>query len=785
MYDGSIVIGTELKTDKFDKQIAELDKKIQKKETKKIEIETQITQQEQELQKARDEADKLAEAYQRVNQVHQKVRAKTATPLEHMQYQELTSKFGYPMSIDIQFQDAITQQEKLEAEIEKTKQQYAEINGEVEEYKQKIETIKFQKHNEEINQFKNSLNQAGNSAKNIGSTIGDMIKKVGKLALGVFGVRSAFMFLRRASSEYANYNTQYSANLEYIRYALTQMIAPVLEYIVNLARTVLAYINYIAYAWFRVNLFSNASVESFKKVKNNIGGANKQAKELQKTLLGFDEMNILNSNSTGGGGGVGGGGIETPDFDLSNLEDIEIPDWIKWIADNKEMIINAIKGIAIAFLVFKTLQITGILQGIVTAFKNIISTVGLLRGALLAVGLVAIFAGIALAIKGVVDFIKDPSWSNFKTILYGLEIAIAGLAVVMIAFNATNPVGWIILAVDAIALLCTVVADLIIGENEQIDTEAVLRQAEEDLKKTREELTSVTNNYIDAVEGAEDAEKKLKDAQTETGISIDELLTYMEEQNLTYKDLNENQRKVYKAYIDNKDAQSKLQTETNELNDIKEKEAVLLYEIISALTLSTDNYEDYKKRVVETYEEGKISAEDASIAIMYAMRDMDKETRDAFTKDLPESIKNGLSPAKYNNWAKTFNGWWNNNFIGKLNTEIKLNVKLGKVLQGFKNSLFATGGLVTKMATGGIIKMASGSIINMPNKGVPVATAVGGEAGAEGIIPLTDAQAMATLGREIGKNVLINLTNVTSMNGRIISRELKQVQNEQDFAYNM
>ena len=75
----------------------------------------------------------------------------------------------------------------------------------------------------------------------------------------------------------------------------------------------------------------------------------------------------------------------------------------------------------------------------------------------------------------------------------------------------------------------------------------------------------------------------------------------------------------------------------------------------------------------------------------------------------------------------------------------------------------------------------------MPNKGTLVGngSALGGESGKEGVIPLTDQQAMAELGREIGKNVLINLTNITQMNGRVISRELKQVRSTQEFAYNM
>lgn len=54
----------------------------------------------------------------------------------------------------------------------------------------------------------------------------------------------------------------------------------------------------------------------------------------------------------------------------------------------------------------------------------------------------------------------------------------------------------------------------------------------------------------------------------------------------------------------------------------------------------------------------------------------------------------------------------------------------------------------------------------------------------EGIIPLTDSQAMATLGAEIGKHITINANIVNSMNGRVISKVLQQVQSQDDFAYN-
>lgn len=53
-----------------------------------------------------------------------------------------------------------------------------------------------------------------------------------------------------------------------------------------------------------------------------------------------------------------------------------------------------------------------------------------------------------------------------------------------------------------------------------------------------------------------------------------------------------------------------------------------------------------------------------------------------------------------------------------------------------------------------------------------------------GVVPLTDAQAMAELGREIGKNVVVNNTIINKMNSRVISREMIRTQSEQNFAYN-
>ena len=83
-----------------------------------------------------------------------------------------------------------------------------------------------------------------------------------------------------------------------------------------------------------------------------------------------------------------------------------------------------------------------------------------------------------------------------------------------------------------------------------------------------------------------------------------------------------------------------------------------------------------------------------------------------------------------------------------------------------------------------IPKLAKGGIINMPGRGTFVGSAIGGESGREGVIPLTDAQQMELLGEAIGRYITINANITNSMNGRIISRELQKIQNENTFAMN-
>lgn len=395
--DGEITIGTKLDTDKFDRQISQLEKKMKKEEDKKIIIDAKLGSQQQELDEARQKADALADAYQRLKEAQNKVSTGQATPKEFTTFQDLQSTYGSLEKLGASFDKALTKQDAIEQKVAQTKYRYDEINAKVSEYKQKIENVKIQKQVADVEKLKSGFNS-------VGSSIQSAVSKVGKLALGIFAVRSAYLALRQASSNLASYDTQYAANLEYIKYALTQAIAPVLQYIVSLAATLLGYINAIINALFGINLFSRGSADNFNKMKAGASGAAKAAKEIRKQLAGFDEINMLSDQSDSGGGGGGAGGA-TPSFDLSTLGG-EVPDWLKWIVDHKDEILALMAGVAAGLVAWKL------------GFSGLQS-----------LGIGVAIGGLVYAIEKLIGFMNDPSFENFGGTLQGIGAALIGLGV--------------------------------------------------------------------------------------------------------------------------------------------------------------------------------------------------------------------------------------------------------------------------------------------------------------------------------------------------------------------
>ena len=119
----------------------------------------------------------------------------------------------------------------------------------------------------------------------------------------------------------------------YLKNTLGAMLMPIINALMPL-------INALAEAFVRVANAVNAFVSALmglgtftaakryaKSFGDELGGAADKAKELEKTILGFDEINRLNDNKDN----AGGGGADALDF-AEMFEPRNIPEWIKEIA---------------------------------------------------------------------------------------------------------------------------------------------------------------------------------------------------------------------------------------------------------------------------------------------------------------------------------------------------------------------------------------------------------------------------------------------------------------------
>ena len=473
---------------------------------------------------------------------------------------------------------------------------------------------------------KTDLSGVQKSIENVGKSTSKVITKMGKWALGIFAIESAYGFVRQAMASVSEYNEQISSDVEYIRFAMASMLQPVIEGLINLAYKLLTYVNYIAKAWFGVDLFANASANAMNK-------SAKSAEKMKKSLAGFDEMNVLNDN-----GSTGAMGAVAPSFDLASPEDVQIPSWIQWIADNKDIVIAGLMGISGA-LIAVHLGLT-LIQGL---------------------GIGIILAGIVTLIQGIVDFIKDPSWTNFLTILQGIALVVSGIAVLL--------GGWIV----ALASLGVAIVSYVI----------------KNWDKVKEILSEVGSwVYDNIIKPVGDFFVGLWD-----GI----------------------------------------------VNGVK----TAVQWVKGAFSSVVSFFSNLIQKILGLFK--NIGIKTANVI------------GGAF-----KTVINGVLKAIEN----------------ILNFPIKSINKLIDVINAVPGINIAT------LPTFKLPRLAKGGIINQPGRGIPVGSAIGGERGQEGVIPLTDSQQMQLLGEAIGKYINLNATIPIYMGNRQIAREIKKINAQNDFAFN-
>ena len=144
----------------------------------------------------------------------------------------------------------------------------------------------------DVENVKKGMKEAKKESKGFGDSIASGIKKVGKLALAVFGIRGAYRAVRMAVSEYLSANEQLAGQMDTLKSLFGQVLGPAIEWVVNLLIKAVSAVNAFVNALTGINIVANANAAALKK-QSKAGGGNSTA--------GFDEQTKL---SGGGGSGV-------------------------------------------------------------------------------------------------------------------------------------------------------------------------------------------------------------------------------------------------------------------------------------------------------------------------------------------------------------------------------------------------------------------------------------------------------------------------------------------------
>ena len=628
----------------------------------------------------------------------------------------------------------------------------------------------------------NILSNSTKASKNLGNALGGVVKKATNLGSALFNVVAVGglmgavglgAFILGKALDKANGKTeQLKTNLSYIGFVASKIFENLLQPaidkttgavngLVGALYKAVVYIGYILSKWTGKDLFAGTSAKDYAK---SMESANKSAKktakatkQIKKDLMGFDEVDKLSENTTSDGGtGVSTSKVNMPN--LPNIGDVKIPDWVKWIADNKDTILK-VAGVILALLGFSKvvswLQPLGQFFGLFTGGK----LGGALSGVLGTLGsIVAIAGSLAMIGYSVYDLLegnKQQRKQLNRMAERGLELA-----------------------------------------EEDVKEEKTLEETQEFLNYKRQQGNKVleqSHKLGSKITGT--TKEQLKNAESvakQDKLYIDQQMEKFRKGELT----NEQQQELIQMIKDEKgytqDVFEELEAKkmsTKEIGELEHGYGEYLKELDpvyanqkSILQEQNDFWDKIYGRSKDT--KTNVDQNASSTKTWWEkLKDVKDKIKNIADEKIPDKKMNINIDADTKNVTSSFSS-----FIGSIGTKIS-NAFKNANLDGFKNNIAGIfSKLMPNLSISNIKKklgLRQGGIINNPGSGVAIGSnIIGGEAGSEAVLPLDDTT-MDRLGSAIARHMVINTTNINQINGRTLSREVRQIMSENDFANNI
>ena len=234
----------------------------------------------------------------------------------------------------------------------------------------------------------------------------------------------------------------------------------------------------------------------------------------------------------------------------------------------------------------------------------------------------------------------------------------------------------------------------------------------------------------------------------------------------------------------------------NDMIESTEKTKSAIGEFTGTNKIASETQEIYRESMRKSieelgklYEQNKLTDEQAQLYV------------DTLEKQI-ESLENSYDPLKKNTEEFAKNKKEAEELRKKLNDlkgdyDVTVNVTTDTSKAKSKLSKFFTtlgenivnfmlpGNLPYSTILSKIHLLAGGGIIDAPGRGVPLASnVIGGEAGAEAVLPLTNPETMTKLGQEIGKWITLNLDITNTIDGRVLNNRLETIKSNDSFMRN-